>query len=333
MKIFLLFAVLSNFLISDFALSKESAVKAMPFLGPGSDVMTPDEYQKAYRDYIQQTIYYGYPFFEGMAQPCDQAMSAIFRQAGMYTYPVPQDAQHVERIMKKVSPSKMEIYQLGGVLIQVLRDEKSDALDRLVFINTRSVKAGKQILFLAKNAPLDLDRDARTGLEKIKNVPVGYPHPYLDPEGQGVFVRELRFNKSKLSCAPLEYKDNSWNAGFKLNESRCADTQKEVQMVWDKAISPHELAENERKRMKDEAVKSAMQKGVSRADAEAKANKYITEPFASDINIVGGVMRNLAQCNLLSMGGSGAKASSSGEPSGSPTSAPDATDTAAGSAK
>lgn len=274
----------------------------LPYLGPGSDTMSPEEYRRVYKEYIQQTILLGFPIVEGSAQPCEQAVRTLFRQAGLFNYPVPGDAQKILKVQKQIGDRFIEFYQASGASIQLVRDSNR-ALERLIYLNTSAPKAARRIEELGKSQVLNLVRDSRTGLEKVQSLPVGYPHPFLDPEGQGIYVKEIRFNKSLRACAPVEYQDNTWTAGYSLSEERCTATQKDADAVWVGKLEPGAFAERERDRMRKAAVKGAMQNGLKQDQAEAYVSKAFQGPFGSDVNIVGTAMRNLTQCSLLAMGG------------------------------
>ena len=48
--------------------------KPLPYLGPGAEKLSKEEYERIYKNYIQTSILLGYPFFKEKAPPCDQAL-------------------------------------------------------------------------------------------------------------------------------------------------------------------------------------------------------------------------------------------------------------------
>lgn len=275
--------------------------KTLPYLGPGSDKLSKQEYERIYKNYIQTSVLLGYPFLEGAPQACDQALGAVFRQAGFFAYPVPAEAPQVSRSVKTITGKKVESYELGGMLVQVVRDS-SGALERLVWINSGAPKATRRLSQTIKKEILTLEKDPITGLERVKGLPVGYPNPFLNAAGQGLFVKILKFNGKKEGCQPLEFFDNAWNGGFELDNTRCVDLNSDAQRVWSEAISPAEFRDRELNRMKDRALKNAMAQGVKEEEAKKLVAKHFVPPYTNEINVVGSAMRNLAQCNMLSLG-------------------------------
>ncbi len=308
---------------------KAADAQAIPYLGPGSDKLSASEYERVYKNYIQTSVLLGYPFFKEQPAACDQALTAIFRGAGFLGYPVPAEAQQLKRGTRNLKGSKVETYEGAGILIQVARNS-AGAPQSLILVNSSSVKAIRRLAGFAKTELLTLEKDPVTGLEKVRGIPVGYPHPFLTADGQGLFVKELRFNGKVDGCQPLGFVDNTWVAGFELSESRCAELQGEAEKVWHEEISPADFAERELKRMKDAAMKAALAKGTKEAEAKGLVEKHFQPPFTNEINVVGSAMRNLAQCNLLALGRA-AKAPPKGS---SPTEAqPGSQGEGAGSAK
>lgn len=275
--------------------------KAIPYLGPGADKLSAQDYERVYKNYIQSSILLGYPFLKEKAPPCDQALTQIFRSAGMFAYPVPSEAQQVQRSTKTIAGKKVETYELAGFLIQLSRAPDSDGLEKLVLLNSSSPRAMRRLSGFAKKEFLTLAKDPATGLERVHGIPVGYPHPYLTSEGQGLTVKVLSFNGKKENCAPLDFQDNAWVGGFDLSQSRCTELQAEAEKVWNEKISPEDFAQRELQRMKDTALKSALAKGVKEDEAKALIAKHFAAPLSNEINVVGSAMRNLAQCNLLAL--------------------------------
>lgn len=277
--------------------------QTIPYLGPGGDKLSPEEYERVYKGYIQSAALLGYPFLKQSPPVCEQALAAIFRQAGLFGYPVPGDAP-LKRATKTIEGRKVETYESAGVIAQVARG-KNGAPESLILLNSSSPKAIRRLSGYAKNELLSLEKDPVTGLEKVRGVPVGFPHPFLENEGQGLYVRALKLNGKTDGCAPLDFQDNSWSAGFDLPESRCLELQAEAERVWQEKISPQDFAEGELKRMKAAALKSALAKGAKESEAKALIEKHFQPPFTNEITVVGSAMRNLNQCNMLALGRAG----------------------------
>lgn len=285
---------------------KQSKQKeAIPYLGPGAEKMSAEEYERVYKTYIQTSVLLGYPFFKERAPACDQALSAVFRGAGFFGYPVPGEAQQLRRSTKTIDGKKVETYEGSGILIQLARSAKTGAPERLIVLNSSSTKAMRRLAGFARSELLALEKDPVTGLEKVRGIPVGFPHPFLTSDAQGLYVKELRFNGKADGCEPLGFQDNTWVAGFDLSDSRCAELQGEAEKVWHEELSPGDFAERELQRMKATALKAAVAKGNKEAEAKALVEKHFQPPFTNEINIVGSAMRNLAQCNLLALGRAG----------------------------
>lgn len=297
-------------LLATQAVAETKKEPAIPYLGPGSDKLSAEEYQKVYKSYIQSSALLGYPFLKESAPACDHALTTIFRNAGFFGYPVPKDSQ-VKQATKSMGGRKVETYESGGVLIQLARAKNNGAPEQLIWVNSSSTKALRRLSGFAKNELLKLEKDPVTGLETVRGTPVGFPHPLLGKEGQGLFVKALRFNAKIDGCEPLEFQDNAWVGGFDLSDARCTELQVDVEKVWEEKISPQDFSENELKRMKAIALKSALAKGTKPEEAKALIEKHFQAPFASEINVVGSAMRNLAQCNLLALGRAGKVAPSS----------------------
>lgn len=289
---------------------------AIPYLGPGADKMSAEEYERVYKNYIQTSILLGYPLIRDQRAPCDQALNAIFRQMGMFSYPVPGDAQQLVKHTKTVKGFKVETYEMGGSLIQVLRDGKKEGLLKLILVNSASSRASRKLSQIARNDIIDLERDPKTGLERVKGVPVGFPHPFLSKEAQGLFVKTLRFNGKVDGCEPVEFLDNAWVGGFELSEARCVELQDDARKVWDARMSTEDFYKRELTRMRDKGVKEAMKGGLKEDEARELVNKHYTLPITSEISVVGSAMQNLAQCNLVALGHAGAKPKE-GAPAGS----------------
>ncbi|HEY8280823.1 MAG TPA: hypothetical protein VIH99_14425 [Bdellovibrionota bacterium] len=308
MRLFLIFVLFFSFA------ARAEEKKAVPYLGPGADKLSAADYERVYKNYIQTSILLDYPFFKEKASPCDQALRSIFRGAGMFSYPVPADAQQVQRSTK----NRVETYELAGVIVQVARN-KSNGLEKLVLVNSASPKATRRLSGFAKKELLVLDRDPVTGLERVHGIPVGYPHPFLTSDGQGLYVKVLKFNGKTEGCEPLDFQDNAWVGGFDLSESRCSELQQDAQKVWNEQLSPEDFSDHELQRMKEQALKAALAKGTKESEAKALVEKHFTRPLTSEINVVGSAMRNLAQCNLLALGKAGKGKTSAKGGESSPT--------------
>lgn len=293
MKLFLLLTLAFSF--SAPAAEKE---KALPYLGPGADKLSKAEYERIYKNYIQTSVLLGYPFLEGSMGACEQALGSTFRQAGLFAYPVPADAPSVQRHVR----GKVETYESAGVLLQLSRAANGAPL-RLIWINSGAPKATRRLSQIARKEELTLEKDKITGLERVKGLPVGFPHPFLNASGQGLTVKILKFNGKKDDCLPVDFSDNSWNSGFEINNGRCQELQRDAEKVWAEEMSPGDFRDRELSRLKGNALKNAMASGVSEAEAKKLVEKHFVKPFTNEINVVGAAMRNLAQCNLMALGG------------------------------
>jgi len=187
------------------------------------------------------------------------------------------------------------------MLIQLSR-APTGAPERLIWINSGAPKASARLSPVARKEILTLEKDKVTGLERVKGIPVGYPHLFLDTAGQGLLVKILRFNGKKDGCLPLDFFDNSWQSGFDLSNERCLELQLEAEKVWGAEMKPEEFRERELARAKEKARKNALAQGVSEAEAKRLVEKHFVPPYTSEINVVGMAMRNLAQCKVLAMG-------------------------------
>jgi hypothetical protein len=281
--------------------------KALPYLGPGADKLSKEEYEKIYKNYIQTSILLGYPLLRESPEACAQALTATFRQAGMFGYPVPGDASQVRRSSRKAGGSTVENYELGGVLLQLQINSATNAPERLFWINSGSPKATRRLADIAKTEALTLEKDKITGLERVKRIPVGFPHALLGNEGQGLQVRIIKFNGKKDGCEPEEISDNAWSGGYELDDARCGALQDDVQKVWDGSFSTGQFYERELKRMKELAVKDSVARGTKPEEARRLVDKHFVPPFAAEVNVVGTAMRNLAQCNLFALGHNGVR--------------------------
>ncbi|NUM87965.1 MAG: hypothetical protein HUU37_02060 [Bdellovibrionales bacterium] len=286
-------------LMSTAAFAADPAVKIQPYLGPGADKLSAEDYLRVYRNYIQQSALLGYPFDKLQAKPCDHALNAVFRQMGFYAYPVPRDARKIARGTFRSEGLDVEWYQLEGVALQVAR--KGEALDRLVLVNAATVQAGLRIRDLARKRLLRLQREKATFLERVEGVPVGYPHLHLTADSQGLFVKILKFNGKADGCAPVEFHDNSWNDGYALTAQGCGEVQGDVERVWLDQLSYQEFYERSRDRLRQQAEARALSRGAKPEEAKASAQAQFVGPAASAVSVVGVTMRNLAQCNQLAM--------------------------------
>lgn len=307
--------------------------KALPYLGPGADKLSKEEYERIYKNYIQTSILLGYPVLRESPEACTQALTATFRQAGMFGYPVPGDASQVRRSSRKAGASVVENYELGGVFLQLQKSSSTNAPERLFWINSGSPKATRRVADIAKTETLTLEKDKNTGLERVKRIPVGYPHLLLGNEGQGLQVRIIKFNGKKDGCEPEEISDNAWSGGYDLDDARCAALQDDVQKVWDGAYSTGQFYDRELKRAKERAVKEAVARGTKAEEAKRLVDKHFVPPFAAEVNVVGTAMRNLAQCNLFALGRNGVRQAPAAAPIGEGAGAGATMDLGSGSAK
>ncbi len=296
-----LFPKISALFTAILAVTAFAADKSIPYLGPGSDKLTPEQYEKVYRDYIQESILLGYPFMKESAPPCVHSLKAIFRQVGMLTYPVPSNAPDVKRKKFSASGFAVEVYSLGGVVIQVVRSGKTKALSHLLLANATTTESRGRVLHAAEKQILHLTRDKATGLEKVSGVPVGYPHHFLTTDSQGIFVKILRFNESVSDCRPVSFSDNSWVGGFALDNERCGALQTDVENVWVGKLSPQDFSDRALKAMIEDAKKNAKRNGASEKEADQAIQRNFVPPFTNAVNVVGLAMRNLAQCNQLAL--------------------------------
>lgn len=319
--------------LSSLAFAKEAPkATALPYLGPGADKLSAEEYERKYKSYIQASILFGYPIGRDQAAPCDQALSAVFRQNGMFAYPVPGDAQ-VTRSTKVVKNKKVETYQLGGALLQLSRDAKSSALDNLFVVNSGSTRATRKLTMLIRKEILELYRDPVTGLEQVKGIPVGFHHPFLSKDGQGLIVRVLKFNGKVDGCEPVDFFDNDWVGGFDLSEGRCVELQADAERVFKEQQTAEEFYLHEVKRMKEKATASAIQQGAKPEEAKQLVEKNLVPPLTGELNVVGSAMRNLFQCNVLALGRAGGVPKATPAPSGDGKGNPGGSPKGAGSAE
>lgn len=301
-----------SFFLLVFSLSFAEEKKTLPYLGPGSDKLSAEEYFKIYRTYIQQSALLGYPFLGENPSACEQTLSSVFRQAGMMAYPVPAGADQVKKSSLKKDSHTYENYVLGGNLVQLERDAKSKNPLRLVWANSSSPKAISILAMAAKKTSLHLERDPKTGLERLQKVPVGYPHPFLDVSAQGLFVREILFNDKK-DCLAISYSDNAWVNGFYLTDQICGQLRDDAGLVWAGKSKPAEFAQKQRERLRTETINHAVKNGVAKEVAEKQFSEMVSGAIDNDLTQVAAGMRNLSQCNQLAIGGFGAPPGPSGE--------------------
>jgi hypothetical protein len=301
--------------------SKEAAATPELFLGPGASSMSPEEYKRTYSNYIKATLLMGYPLLGEALPPCGQALNELFRQMGFHGYPVPADAQGVRRSSGQANQKKIEVYESGGQLVQLVR-ERDDSLVSLFWINSSSPKASRRLWGFARNEILTLERNSKTGLEQVRGTPVGYPHPFLTNDGQGLWVRELRFKGKKENCLPMQFSDNAWAGGFQLDRSLCTELQGRAVKAWKEEITSEEFAQLHLQSLKSLALANARSRGVKEAEANAIIEKTFQPPFTNRINLVGSAMRSLQQCNALALGGMISAPRGEAESPSSPTVAP-----------
>lgn len=270
----------------------------LPYLGPGADKLSPEEYVKTYKDYIREAIQYGFPPDRCQGNRCDQGLDFMFRTAGLYAYPLPAGSdvkawRHPEGIR--------ECYESGGTVAQVER-QKNGTLKSAVVVHARTPKAITKIGRACREQTLELNKDPKTGLERVAGVPAGYPHPYLCVESQGIVLRKLNFNLSQASdCHPVDFADNAWERQLRLSEGSCTETQSDLKQAWGGKISPNEFANRERARRKARVQEVVSANGGSAKDVERMLTQYYSGPIDHDLTLVGGAMRNLEYCNQLGL--------------------------------
>ena len=270
----------------------------LPYLGPGTDLLPPDEYLETYKRYIQESVRLGFPPDKCTGSTCEQSLAHLFRMAGLFYYPVPSGA---DVKVWKHKHSGRECYANGGVVAQVER-EKGGALQAATIIYSKSPKAAKVIERACRTKLLEVKRDVATGLERVAGVPVGYPHPQLCPASQGLFVRSLNFNDSRTACRPTEFADNAWVSGMSLTEQRCRATQQDLKLAWQGKLSHVQFAQRERERQLQRAEARAMAKGASKKEAQKMVKRFFHGPLDHPVTYTGMAMRNLETCNLLAIG-------------------------------
>ncbi len=279
-------------------LTVESQKKAIPYLGPGLDKLSPQKYLEVYSKYIKESISLGFPPDRCSQGSCEQALSYLFRITGLFDYPVPPSGE----IKSWISPKKTrECYTHAGIVAQIQR-EQGGALDKLVIVYAKSPKAIKRLVRTCRKRNLDLQKDRDTGLERLAGVPVGYPHPYLCPNSQGLYVRQLTFHKDRNACRPTNYSDNAWVNGYILNEDRCQATQNDLLLTWQGKIDARRFAEREQNRQYKRSISIAMDNGASKKEAKKMGKILFDSPMGFEVSYTGMAMRNLEACNRLGIG-------------------------------
>ena len=272
--------------------------KQLPFLGPGTDTLSPVEYLRTYRKYIRESILLGFPPDKCASGSCDQSLAMLFRMAGLFTYPIPSGAD-VKKWKSK--QGNLECYSSGGVLAQIERNPTGKALKAASIVYSKSPQAVKKLWRSCRRTPLRLQKDKDTGLERLAGLPVGYPHPLLCSGSQGLIVRRISFSGTKLSCAPSEYKDNSWTAGHRLDQNRCQSTQSDLKLAWAGKISARQFAKKERVRQRASARAVAVAGGANGKKADQIVDRYFRGLLDHELTYVGMAMRSLEMCNRLGM--------------------------------
>lgn len=272
--------------------------EALPFLGPGADKLSKDEYLRVYSQYIKESILMGFPPKICAESPCEQGLAQLFSGAGLFTYPIPSGG---DVKTWKHSAGLLECYESGGTVAQVER-EAGGALVRALAVLSKSPKAVAKVARACRQGPLQLERDAATGLERLAGVPVGYPHPLLCPESQGLIVRRLDFNKDRNACRPTNFQDNSWVSQLRLSNESCAATIADLKLALTKKIPPAEFAKRERERQRARVVGVVRERGGDAAAADAAWKEYYAGPVTHDVTMVGIAMRNVENCNQFHLG-------------------------------
>lgn len=278
--------------------SSSSTKKTLPYLGPGTDLLSPEEYIRVYSQYIRESIRWGFEPNKCEESSCERSLNYLFRSSGLFSYPVPSGAD----VYTWIHPKKIrECYASGGVVAQIER-ESTGALKKVFLVYSRSPRAAKRLKKVCKDKVLRLDRNPKTSLERVADIPVGYPHPLLCSGSQGLFVRELIYNRSSHSCVPMEYRDNSWNASHTLSLKRCSDTKDDFARAWSKNISPRDFAKKERIRQHNRLLRLAVKNGMSEQKAIEAVKKYFVPPIDNELVYTGMAMRNIEACNRLGIG-------------------------------
>ncbi len=278
--------------------AQEAIYKGLiPYLGPGADRMTPEKYEKHYRDYIKEAIQMGFSPSKCEDGACEQSIQQLFRRSGLFDYPVPATVE-----LKSWKNQSRECYMIGGVLAQVRRDRNRDLRNATV-IFSKSPKAMPRLFRACKEKLLRVQQAQRSGLERIAGIPIGYPHPYLCSSSQGLYVRSMNFLQEKGECRAVNFVDNSWANGHDINERTCFATQKDVEYVWQNKLKPHEFVMRERKRTRQRLRARAVANGATRSDADLMIRKLYLGPLDHDFTYVGVAMRNLEACNQYIVGG------------------------------
>jgi hypothetical protein len=270
----------------------------LPYLGPGSDKLSPEEYVRTYSQYLKESILMGFPPRTCVENSCELGLAHLFSSSGLFTYPLPPGAdikawKHAEGIR--------ECYESGGTLAQVVR-EKGGAPLRAVVVFSKAPKAMRALALACRDRDLTVERHEATGLERVAGVPVGYPHPLLCPESQGLIVKRLELSGDRKDCRPMAFEDNSWSSQLRLSEASCAAGIEDLQLALQRKISPGEMAKRERERQKSRIVAVVQSKGASAKEAEAIWKKNYTGPIAHEVTLVGQAMRNIENCNQYQIG-------------------------------
>ena len=270
----------------------------LPYLGPGSDKLSPEEYMRTYSQYLKESILMGFPPRTCVENSCELGLAHLFSSSGLVTDPIPSGAD-IE--VWKHSEGLRECYESGGTIAQVVR-EKGSAPLRAIVVFSKSPKAVKTLALACRDRDLTMERQEATGLERIAGVPVGYPHPLLCPESQGLIVKRLDLSGDRKECRPMGFEDNSWASQLRLSESSCAAGLNDLQLALQRKISPAEMAKRERERQKNRILTIVRAKGASQAEAEAIWKRNYTGPITHDVTVVGQAMRNIEYCNAFQIG-------------------------------
>lgn len=312
-KLFFIATVYLGLLAGTFGLGAEKKFKRPPpkgsaqaaiargeltYLGPGADVLSPEQYQKRYGDYIKEAIRVGFPPEKCEEGACELSIKELFRKSGLYDYPLPGTAGDVKVWKNAVR----ECYRSGGAIAQVNRDG-AKKLTFATVIFSKSPKAMPSLWRACQQTTLRVLSDAETGLEKLAGIPVGYPHPYLCAASQGLFIRSLNFADDRSVCRPVSFRDNAWSGGKNVSEDLCFATQQDVEYVWQNKLKPNDFVMRERKRTRERMRAKAKAHGTSRQEADQMFRTLYQGPLDNDFTYVGVAMRNLESCNQYIIGG------------------------------
>lgn len=269
----------------------------LPYLGPGADLLPPEEYKRIYTTYIKEAIQYGFPPDRCEADRCTIGLDYLFRTSGLYGYPMPAGA---DVKLWRAKDGTIECFESGGTIAQIARDGVGTLLEAFV-VHSRSPRAAQALARACRNQRFTLETQPATGLERVAGVPVGYPHPFLCIGSQGLTVRRLEFSGDRTACSPKFFGDHAWERKLRLDEPGCRAVQADLRQAWQRQIQPGEFAKRERKRRAARIDAMVKERGGSKAEAAKILDRYYTGPIDHDLTVVGMAMRNLEVCNQVGL--------------------------------